>query len=272
MGSQQEAEQLAPTEQDIALAATFLRNAEDDDSASADELAFWEAPVAVNQGNGTGVGRADQGGTGQQQQQQQQGQQEAASAGPGSWPAPTWATNEDGQANDAPAVSHPDLDPAWRIRSDPAQSWLRAREALLHLGGQTQWSTLRGWWDSWGLYRQALEDFPGQDGKAFRGADLEARLYQAWASAILWDSAQDDTLECPICLGPIGEGEGAEWPGRCGHVLHAECLEHMRAPALRLHFRCPVCRATASGPGVHQACRHGGQFACQHCGRRCTHG
>lgn len=48
------------------------------------------------------------------------------------------------------------------------------------------------------------------------------------------------TMDCPVCLGAVEEGETVRALPVCRHAFHARCVDAW----LRLRPTCPVCRAT----------------------------
>lgn len=54
------------------------------------------------------------------------------------------------------------------------------------------------------------------------------------------DAAAVATMECPVCLGSVEEGETVRALPVCRHAFHARCVDAW----LRLRPTCPVCRAT----------------------------
>jgi hypothetical protein len=51
---------------------------------------------------------------------------------------------------------------------------------------------------------------------------------------------------CPICLSPLGEGEGIQLLPRCKHSFHSKCIEEWR----KRKDECPVCRKNITNDKV----------------------
>ncbi len=54
----------------------------------------------------------------------------------------------------------------------------------------------------------------------------------------------EEEEECPICLMDLGEMDGREALGACGHTFHWQCLGEWRDTCRRkeLPLNCPYCR------------------------------
>ncbi|XP_072979975.1 RING-H2 finger protein ATL60-like [Typha angustifolia] len=75
---------------------------------------------------------------------------------------------------------------------------------------------------------------------------LEPKAIKALPSMVVGAEELKDSLECPVCLSEISEGEEARILPLCSHGFHLECIDMW----LRSHSTCPLCRTPVIGePG-----------------------